>query len=265
MDELQHMGMKLIKQARKKLEIFSFNLQIIVYDLNSFHFVSTIHVKIITCLIMIIAMKVASFSFVLLLFSIGLASQAFAHTTVEVEPYEIEVGWGTEPPVVGFRNDFVFEISEPGDNPGVKVGITNAFKNLETTAKFGGVTKVLDISSDPRPGHYFSHVIPTKTGSYSIQLKGEINGVTVDVEIPLEDVESTAVLDFPPTSGSSSDQDVSALKSAVSSLQKDVFAIKSDSGEEASSEGAAYDFAILGLSIAAAAIILAVIALVKRK
>jgi len=210
-------------------------------------------------------MKVVTLSFVALLFFVGLTSQVFAHTTVEVEPYEIEVGWGIEPPIVGIRNDFVFDISEPGDNEGLKVGVKNAFKNLEATAKFGGVIKVLDIGSDPRPGHYFSHLIPTKIGSYSIQIKGEINGVPVEVEISVEDVESTAVLDFPPTSGSSSDQDVSALKSAVSSLQKDVSAIKSGSIVEVSSEGAAYDFAILGLSIAAAAIILAVIALVKRK
>jgi len=200
-----------------------------------------------------------------LLFSVGLLSPAFAHTTIEVEQFEIEVGWGIEPPVVGFRNDFVFDISEQGETAGLKVGIKNAFKNIETTAKFGGVTKVLDIGSDPRPGHYFSHVIPTKTGSYSIQLKGEINGVIIDVDIPIEDVESTAVLNFPTTSGSSSDQDVKALKSAVSSLQQDVSSIKSGQGIEVSSEGAAYDFAILGLSIAAAAIILAVIALVKRK
>jgi hypothetical protein len=210
-------------------------------------------------------MKVVTLSFIALIFSIGLVSQAFAHTTVEVEPYEIEVGWGIEPPIVGIRNDFVFDISEPGDNPGVKVGVKNAFKNLDVTAKFGGVTKVLDIGSDPRPGHYFSHVIPTKTGSYSIQIEGDINGVPINVDIPIEDVESTAVLDFPPTSGSSSDQDVAALKSAVSSLQQEVSEIKSGSGIEISSEGAAYDFAVLGLSIAAAAIILAVIALVKRK
>jgi len=210
-------------------------------------------------------MKVATLSFIALLFSTGLLSQAFAHTTIEVEPYEIEVGWGIEPPVVGFRNDFVFDISEPGETAGLKVGVKNAFKSLETTAKFGGATKILDIGSDPRPGHYFSHVIPTETGSFSIQLKGEINGVPIDVDIPIEDVESTAVLNFPPTSGSSSDQDVVALKSAVSSLQQEISSIKSGSGIEVSSEGAAYDFAILGLSIAAAAIILAVIALVKRK
>jgi len=210
-------------------------------------------------------MKFIALSLIALLFSVGITSQAFAHTTVEVDKFEIEVGWGTEPPVVGFRNDFVFQISEPGDSPGLKMGIKNAFKNLSATAKFGGVTKVLDIGSDPRPGHYFSHVIPTKTGSYTILLDGEIDGIPINVEIPVEDVESTAVLDFPPTSGSSSDQDVAALKSAVSSLQQEVSSIKSGSGIDVSSEGAAYDYAVLGLSIAAAAIILAVIALIKRK
>ena len=209
-------------------------------------------------------MKFIALSLIALLFSTGIVTQAFAHTTREVEQYEIEVGWGIEPPVVGFRNDFVFQISEPGENPGLKVGVTNAFKDLEATAKYGGVSKVLDIGSDPRPGHYLSHVIPTKTGSYSIHLKGDIDGIPVDIEIPVEDVESTAVLDFPPSAGSSSDQDVLALKSAVSSLQQDVSLLKAGKGE-VSSEGGAYDFAVMGLSIAAAAIILAIIALVKRK
>lgn len=210
-------------------------------------------------------MKILIFTIFALLIFTGVTSQAFAHTTVEVDKYEIEVGWGTEPPIVGYRNDFVFQISEPGENPGVKTGIINAFKNLQATAKFGGVSKVLDIGSDPRPGHYFSHVIPTKVGSISILLQGDINGVPVDLEIPVEDVETTAVLDFPPTSGSS-DQDVSALKNAISELQRDVSSIKSGSGVEIKSDtGAAYDFAVLGLSIAAAAIILAVVSLVKRK
>ena len=212
-----------------------------------------------------IFVKIFIFTIFALLISTGITSQAFAHTTVEVEQYEIEVGWGIEPPIVGYRNDFVFHISEPGENPGVKTGIINAFKNLQATAKFGGVTKVLDIGSDPRPGHYFSHVIPTKVGSISILLQGEINGVPVDIEIPVEDVETTAVLDFPPSSGSS-DQDVSSLKNAISELQRDVSSIKSGSGVEIKTDtGAAYDFAVLGLSIAAAAIILAVVSLVKRK
>ena len=213
-----------------------------------------------------IHVKVLIFGILGLLIFSGITSQAFAHTTVEVKPYEIELGWGIEPPIVGYRNDFVFEISEPGDNPGVKVGVINAFKNLQATAKFGGVTKVLDIGSDPRPGHYLSHVIPTKTGTISVHLTGDINGVPVDVDIPVEDVESTAVLDFPPSSGSSSDQDVSSLKNAISNLQRDVLEIQSGSGIEVKSDsGTAYDFAVFGLSLGAAAIILAIIALVKRK
>lgn len=194
----------------------------------------------------------------------------YGHTTVEVEPYEIEVGWGTEPPVVGFRNTFVFEISEPGETKGVRTGVLSAFQNLEATAKFGGITKQLDINSDPRPGHYFSDVIPTKTGSISIELKGEINGVAIDVDVPIEDVETTAVLDFPPTSGSSSDQDIVAIKNAISSLQRDVSDLKSKSDGVNTNDrdfdvGSTYNFAIFGLSLGAAGVILAIIAMIKRK
>ena len=188
---------------------------------------------------------------------------SFAHTTVEVEPYKIEVGWGIEPPVVGIRNDIVFKITEPGENEGTYTGVTSVFKNLEAIAMYGGATKKIDINSDPRPGYYFSPIIPTKTGSYIMDLKGEIHGTPIDIQIPIEDVESTAVLDFPPTSSEGS-ADVSALKNAISSLQQDVSKLKS--GETSTSNGgAAYDFAIFGLSIAAAAIILAIIALIKRK
>lgn len=196
-------------------------------------------------------------------------SSANAHTTVQVEQYEIEVGWDVEPPVVGFRNAIVYEISEsPGE--GLKTGIINAFKNLESTIRMGGVTKTLDIDSDPRPGHYFSKIIPTKTGTLVIELRGDINGVPVDIDVPIEDVENTAVLDFPPSSGSSSDQDVAALKNAMSSIQKDVTDIKSkiggiDTGSGEVNAGAAYNFGVFGLSLGAAGVILAIIAMVKRK
>ena len=188
---------------------------------------------------------------------------SFAHTTVEVDQYEIEIGWGIEPPVVGIRNDIILKITESGETEGTYTGVTNVFKNLEATAMYGGATKKIDINSDPRPGYYFSPIIPTKTGSYFLDLKGNIHGTPIDVQIPIEDVESTSVLDFPPTSSEGS-ADVSALKNAISSLQQDVSKLKS--GETSTSNGgAAYDFAIFGLSIAAAAIILAIIALIKRK
>lgn len=212
-----------------------------------------------------ITVKIVVFGVIGLLFFVGTLVPSFGHTTAHVEQYQIEVGWGIEPPVVGIRNDLVLKITEPGETQGSYKGVTSVFKDVDATVMFGGATKKIDISSDPRPGYYFSPIIPTKTGSYSVDLKGNIHGTPIDVKIPVEDVESTAVLDFPPTA-SEGTADVAALKNAVSSLQQDISKLKS--GEKSvspSSEGASYDFTVFGLSIAAAAIILAIISLIKRK
>ncbi|MCS5545863.1 MAG: hypothetical protein NZ867_03555 [SAR324 cluster bacterium] len=192
---------------------------------------------------------------------------AYAHTTIEVGPYEIEAGWQDEPPVVGILNAITIDVREPGDVEGVSTGITSAFKKLEASVVSGGASKVLDVNTDPRPGHYYAKVIPTKIGSLQLKLKGEINGVQIDTVIPIEDVESTSVLDFPPTSSSSSGQEVTALKNAVTSLQKDISSIKAQGGviSTDSDDGTVYNFAVFGLSLGAAGVILAIIAMVKRK
>jgi len=215
------------------------------------------------CYSKLIVVKITLFVFIGLLFSIGLIAPSFAHTTVHVEQYEIEAGWGIEPPVVGIRNDIVLKFIERGEKEGSFTGVTSVFKNVDATVMFGGASKKIDVNSDPKPGYYFSPIIPTKTGTYLVELKGEIRGTPIDIKIPVEDVEPTAVLDFPPTTGGG-DTDIAALKNAISSLQQDVSKLYSEP-TVSSDGGAAYDFAIFGLSIAAAAIILAVISLVKRK
>ena len=211
-------------------------------------------------------MKYAFFAIVgLIVFGFGFTF-AYAHTTVQVDPYEIEAGWQDEPPVVGILNAITFDVREPGDVEGVSTGVLNAFKKLEVTVISGGASKVLDINTDPRPGHYYAKIIPTKIGSLEVKLMGEINGVEIDIIIPIEDVESTSILDFPPTSGSSSGQEVTALKNAVTSLQQDISSIKAGgSTSTGSDEGAAYNFAVFGLSLGEAGVILAIIAMVKRK
>ncbi|MGH1567530.1 MAG: hypothetical protein ACRBB5_09005 [Nitrosopumilus sp.] len=211
-----------------------------------------------------IIVNIAVFGIIGLIFSVGMIMPSFAHTTVHVEQYEIEAGWGIEPPVVGIRNDLVLKIIERGENEGKFTGITSVFKSVDATVMFGGVSKKIDVNSDPRPGYYFSPIIPTKIGTYTIELKGKINGTPIDVKIPVEDVEPTAILDFPPSS-SEGTSDVAALKNAISSLQKDISNLKSGETSIQSNDGIAYDFAIFGLSIATAAIVLAIIALIKRK
>jgi hypothetical protein len=209
-------------------------------------------------------LKIPLFVFIGLLFSIGMVLPSFAHTTIHVEQYEIEAGWGIEPPVVGIRNDIVLKIIEREGDEGKFTGITSVFKGVDATVQFGGASKKIDINSDVRPGYYFSPIIPTKTGTYQVELKGEIRGTPIDIKIPVEDVEPTAVLDFPPSSSEGSG-DVTALKNAISSLQQDVSKLKSGETEVTSDSGASYDFATFGLSIASAAIILSIVALIKRK
>ena len=197
-------------------------------------------------------------------------SFAYAHVTIEVGSYEVVVGWQDEPPIVGIPNAITIDVREPGDVKGVYMGVTNAFRNLDATVISGGASKVLDVNTDPRPGHYYAKIIPTKTGSLELKLEGEINGIEINAVIPIEDVESTSVLDFPATSGSSSGQEVTALKNAVTSIQKDVSLIKSQVGGINTSSGnfdaeAAYNFGVFGVSLGAAGVILAIIAMVKRK
>lgn len=213
-----------------------------------------------------VIVKVAFFGFIVL-FSVGMIASSFAHTTVHVEEYEIEAGWGIEPPVVGIRNDLVIKITEPGETKGSHKGVTSVFKDVDATVMFGGASKKIDINSDPKPGYYFSPIIPTKTGTYMVELKGDLRGTLIDIKIPVEDVEPTAVLDFPPTttSGSQGDTDISALKNVISSLQQDMMKLQSGQTPVSSNGGMAYDFAVFGLAIAVAAIILAIISLVKRK
>ena len=197
-------------------------------------------------------------------------SSANAHTTVYVDQYEIEAGWGEEPPVVNLPNKVVVEVAISGEKAGLRTGVTNAFKTMTATLISGGAEKTLDINSDPRPGHYYSKILPTKTGSMSLKIQGELNGLPIDVVIPIEDIESQSIIAFPPVSGSSSAGEIGAVKNALSSLQKDVSNLKSNVGEVSLTAGGidiqnAYNFGVFGLCLGAAGVILAVIAMIRRK
>ncbi|SVE26442.1 uncharacterized protein METZ01_LOCUS479296, partial [marine metagenome] len=171
----------------------------------------TILVKIITRLSKLKLLKKYFLLLSVLLVSGFVMSSAYAHTTIHVDKYEIEAGWGEEPPVVGLSNTIVVEVAESGEKEGLRTGVTSAFKSMTATLISGGATKVLDINSDPRPGHYYAKILPTKIGSISVKLVGELNGLSIDVIIPIEDIESQSLIEFPPTSGSSSAGEIGAL------------------------------------------------------
>jgi hypothetical protein len=193
-------------------------------------------------------------------------STASAHKAVTVDQYEIEVGWRDEPPLVNQQNAIVFSVTtEEGE--GVKSGVTNAFRDLTATVKSGSLTKTLDILSDVKPGHYYSKIIPTKTGTLIVELTGSIRGVPVNEQVNIEDVESLDIIAFPPA-GSAGQADIAQLKNAMSSIQKDVSELKSKVGNVGPGNvdlSKSYDFAVFGLALGAAGVILAVVAMIKRK
>ena len=211
--------------------------------------------------------NISSFVLIISLLLVSGLSSAYAHTNVTVENLVIEVGWQEEPPLVGFINAITFEINENTSDG--QSGVKNAFKNLIATVKSGGLEKTLDIDSDSQAGHYHSKIIPTRTGSLVVVLKGDITGIPIDSEITVEDVEDKSLLAFPDTTGSS-DQDVVALKNAMSGLQKEITLLKSrisglDTTSGNFSAETAYNFGVFGLSLGAAGVILAIVAMIKRK
>jgi len=197
------------------------------------------------------------------IFAFGFSS-AFAHTTITVDQYEIEVGWRDEPPLVSQQNAIVIAVTiDEGD--GVSSGVVNSFKDLQATVKSGSVTKTLDVLSDTKPGHYYAKIIPTKAGTLVVELKGTINGVAVNEEINIEDVENINVLAFPPADVSGL-PDLAQLKNTMSSLQRDVADLKSGGSVTGNPiPSGSYDLALFAMALGAAGVILAVIAMIKRK
>lgn len=207
-------------------------------------------------------MKVHIFSALAIILFAGI-SPVFAHETVFVDQYEIEVGWRDEPPLVSQQNAVVFAITTQ-EGEGVSTGVTNAFKDLTATIKSGNVQKQLDVLSDTKTGHYYSKIIPTQTGPLVVELRGTINGIAVNEQVEIEDVENINIIAFPPTDASGL-PDLAKIKTTLGQLQQDVAQLNQGGGSSGGGSGKSYDYAVFAMGLGATGVILAVISLVKRK
>lgn len=199
----------------------------------------------------------------------GITTNAYGHTEINIEDYVIDIGWGDEPPVVGFRNFIVMKVLQEKDD-GEKLEVSDAFQNIKVFARSGGISKELDVIEDSESGNYHAKIIPTQVGTIAIKLRGDISGTIVDIQVPIEDVESTAVLDFPPMSSSSSEQDIASLKNAVNSIQSTISELKlgTNVAEMSSNQTSSEDslnFGIIGMASGIAGTVLAIFCLLKRK
>ena len=124
---------------------------------------------------------------------------AFAHTTVHVGDYDIEVGWVDEPPAVGQRNAVVVNVSNT-KSPDAEVDISN----LTVSVAYAGQTKTLELQplSEDSTNEYIAPILPMVAGQYTVQLRGQLDTTDVSQDVQPEEVVSSDELAFPSAASS---------------------------------------------------------------
>ena len=121
---------------------------------------------------------------------------ARAHESVTVGEYEIVVGWGTEPPLVGQMN--AIEIQVSNTSTGVAQPVED-ISSLIVTVSYGGQTKTLNFESlgEDNPGGFEARILPTVPGEYTLHFGGTLGDTAVDAETHVEEVQPAETLAFP--------------------------------------------------------------------
>lgn len=205
---------------------------------------------------------------------------AEAHITKVFGNYLVEVGWDNEPVYTGLVNAVQVTVKKGSGDSATPV--INALKDMQISIQYGGVTKPLDfLPSSTVDGQYVSPLIPTRVGTYSLVFKGSINEQAIDAEIPLDDVASVDVLNFPASSGSSSggSVDTSQMGTLVNQLTSDIEDAKNNADSAAKSVSNVvqsfqqvkdttdklYMISMTGIGIGIAGIVIAVIAITRKQ
>jgi hypothetical protein len=173
--------------------------------------------------------------FVLLitLVSAGLVS---AHTTVTNGPYNVEIGWLDEPPIVGQMNAIVMNLSS---SDGQSTPVPESISGLTLTVLYGGQSKILTLQplGEDTPGQYVAPILPMVAGLYTVDVNGTLGTTTVSVQVRPEEVQAPDSVQFP----------------------------KAIAVSTASSLGPAGWLALAGLAVALAALVLALLSLRKSR
>ena len=89
---------------------------------------------------------------------------ALAHESITVGDYTLEVGWLSEPPVVGQHNAIVVNVTTGEEQP------VEDISSLTLTISYGGQQKTLTLEpvDEHSPGQYMAPILPTVAGEYSV-------------------------------------------------------------------------------------------------
>lgn len=119
--------------------------------------------------------------------------QVFAHESITVGDYTLEIGWLSEPPVAGQQNAIVVNVSKGEAEPVKDVS------SLTITVSYGGQEKTLTLQplGEETPGQFIAPILPTVPGQYTLKLGGTLGDTAVDAEVEPEEVQPADTLQFP--------------------------------------------------------------------
>ncbi len=122
------------------------------------------------------------------------AARPLAHERVVSGDYAFVLGWLEEPPVVGLKNAALVEVATANNDQPVE----GAEGSLTAQIVYGGKSKELLLRPlEGKPGTYVGDFIPTRRGTYTLNLGGTINGQPIEVSNEIEEVGSLDSLTFP--------------------------------------------------------------------
>ena len=117
-----------------------------------------------------------------------------AHEEITIGEYTLEIGWLSEPPVVGQQNAIVVNVMTSADQQPVE-----NVSGLTVAVSYGGQEKQLTLQplGEDTPGQFSAPLIPTVPGEYTIELGGTLGDTAVDANVQPEEVGAADTLQFP--------------------------------------------------------------------
>ena len=191
---------------------------------------------------------------------------SYAHTVDAVGEYRLEIGWMNEPVVSGETNGIELFVSplEPGlelEDQVFKDGITGLEKTLKMQLVYKEEKISLKLAADHNiPGKYYAFVDPTVAGFYQANILGKIKDTTISLSMHPPKVDERKYIEFPEPA----DVTLQQIIEAHTTIVGDINDLKESINKfEASNQALNIGYAGIGLGIAG--IIIASIALSKRK
>jgi hypothetical protein len=166
-----------------------------------------------------------------LLFSGFMVQSVFAHQTITIGNYQVEIGWVDEPPIVGQRNAIAVNISVAIPTPASagsgsipangKTEIID-ISRLNINVVYAGESKALTLQplNKNSQNQYIAPILPTRPGKYTVVLSGIIGTTAANSAVQPEEVETADSLQFPlaDPSGQTSGLNLSAGIAAAAML-----------------------------------------------